>query len=1127
MAKKPSAPEVTPADPKAMPAKLIYGYGVGEEEAFKATVQPESKEPPSFAKSIVNLLNSQGNIERLAFETDPSFNNEFLSVYKAKMRLVPDSILKRISIQDDLVATIVRTRQNHIMPFGRPRPDRYSLGYVIEADTKTLNQMSLEKRQDVAERINKATKRLWQCGSTEGWGDLNKTTFSQFLNLSVRSAVTVGRASLERIFVKNEFGNDEFHSFRAIDAGTIYRASNQKEAGDAVRKEAFHILQNLKDHKLNQEKFQNDEYAWIQVIEGKPYQAFTSQECAVFNFYPVPDVELGGYPVTPIDTAISAVTTHINITTHNKLYFQNGRAAKGMLVIKSEDQNTTVINGIKQFFNASINSVNSAWRMPVFGCGQQDEISWQPIDNSSRDMEFQYLTDMNARIILSAFMMSPDELPGWSYLSKGTNSQSLAECVAANTRIYTANGLVSISELLGDADQKITNIWSGKKWVEGRAFKSGEKCLCKTELSCGINIETSPDHRFLTLDEDGETSWKRQESLQVGDFVLVNKKPIKGNEDLVPYYKGKKLTLEMAEVLGWITGDGCLVAPRERSGAVIHMFYHPEKEESEWNRHDTILEAFDLNHSHKEFIFTDEQKTKMMAQRGVGSIADRKIVNLIHDTDFYRWLISIGFKSSTEGKRVPPLFYVLPVEYRQAFLRGYFSADGGKLGEDGDVALTVQPEALREDTRQLLLSLGIRTLPAKGLMRRGFGDKKSFSYKLFIKDRKEFWSQIGFIQKHKQLQEVKENWKIEPSPNGVFKKYLTLCKESYKFHDLTKGCRDAIVSVIAGAKKCSWTKLSDTMDYCGVQKPEWMENYYVETVKSIQRSEELVPMYDVEMFDDVHAFVADGVVTHNSNGEWRLEASRDVGIRPLLTSFEEYINKEIFPWIDPDLSKFCRVRLMGLDSDNAEKEAVRLQQDMAIHMTMNDILERVEKKTLVKELGGDLPLNEAFLANIDKYLTVGQIQESFLGKEGASKDPNMAYYRDPYWFQMQQLIMSSKQSANQQQAEQQAAEAGEQANDVKQPPKQLGSDAGQQDAPSQANGSPDAGQAPPTDLSRSIDQALEVLSKSEEDLPPAKRHILDKHRKTVASFMDGFTKDLDDATMEIEKVVKNFTPKKK
>jgi hypothetical protein len=194
-----------------------------------------------------------------------------------------------------------------------------------------------------------------------------------------------------------------------------------------VREQARHLLEQIKNKDLEPERYQNDEYAWVQVISGRPVQAFTADECLVHNFYPTTDVELDGYPITPLDTIIAAVTTHINITNHNKLYFQSGRAARGMIVIKSDDADDGIIKHIRQQFQASINSVGNAWRMPIFGVGTDDDINWYPIDNSSRDMEFQYLSDTNARVILSAFQMSPEELPGYAHLSRGTNNQALSE----------------------------------------------------------------------------------------------------------------------------------------------------------------------------------------------------------------------------------------------------------------------------------------------------------------------------------------------------------------------------------------------------------------------------------------------------------------------------------------------------------------------------------------------------------------------------------------------------------------------------------------------------------------------------------------------------------------------------
>ena len=42
-------------------------------------------------------------------------------------------------------------------------------------------------------------------------------------------------------------------------------------------------------------------------------------------------------------------------------------------------------------------------------------------------MEFQYLADLNKRMIFAAFQMSPDEVAALSYLSRGTNSQAMSE----------------------------------------------------------------------------------------------------------------------------------------------------------------------------------------------------------------------------------------------------------------------------------------------------------------------------------------------------------------------------------------------------------------------------------------------------------------------------------------------------------------------------------------------------------------------------------------------------------------------------------------------------------------------------------------------------------------------------
>lgn len=680
----------------------LSGGETGEEASFinmaksqlDARISPDS---PNLVKSILNILNGPGQtIERLAFEADPTQRNNFAGVYKRKLRSIPDEVLARIARQDSLVSNIVRARQNHMAPFGRPRPDRFSNGFIIEPNTGYLDSLDEAGKDKLNKQIERAVVLLNNCGHTDGLPEEEQHTFSEFLSLAARNAVVVGRIAAEVIYV-DDGGVKRFHHFACVDAGTIYKATTDTSSQQAIRDEAFHLLCTLTGKQLNREKYVNDEYCWVQAIDGTPRQVFTAEEMKTYNFYPVPDIELDGYPVTPIDTVISAVTTHINIVTHNRLYFQSGRAARGMLLIKSEDVSPTVVHNIKQQFNASINSVNNAWRMPVFGCGTDESIEWQPIDSGGgRDMEFQYLTDLNAREIMTAFMMSPDELPGWSYLSRGTNNQALSE----------------------------------------------------------------------------------------------------------------------------------------------------------------------------------------------------------------------------------------------------------------------------------------------------------------------------------------------------------------------------------------------------------------------------------------------------GNNEYKLQAARDVGIRPLLHGFEDFINSRILPLIDADLAKKARVQFRGLEADNAEKESVRIQQDMAIWETYDGVLQRVEKDPVGKEWAGEIPLNPTIKSYWDQYFTVGEILAKHCNRVGADKDPSLAYRRDEFFFQWAQLQQAQQQQAA---AAQQQAQGGPPQGGGGNTPPQGGGGGGdqqQQDgvqtenqksaAVQESSASPDGA----NDLARSIDIAFEAMSKTEAQLPAEKRRMLAQQRATVNHFMRGWLEDMNDAVGKIVEVTEHHKPRK-
>lgn len=371
----------------------------------------------------------------LAFTENPAPSDNYLGLYKSKRRLLPDEVLKQIRITDHLIAAILRARGSMMSLFGHLRKDRFDVGVEVAIKSDFEKILTPEQYEKVVARMKKFEQLLLNCGHTEGLEYQDRKTLSEFLDIQARNGLTFGRFATEVIYDRDgtpdSDGNYPFFRFRAIDVATIVRAVRKGEyIGNNLRITALKALESLTGEKFNIDlaALKEDKYAWLQVIDGTPRQAFTHEEMLVFDLFPSTDIEHNGYPVSPLDTVVSSVTTHISIDAYKKLYFQNGRASKGMLVIQSDEVDQATLNDMKMQFNASINSVSNSFRTPIFGVGKEDSVEWlSMIGEGARDADFQFMYDQVARNILSAFSISPDELPGYGHLSKGTNSQTLSE----------------------------------------------------------------------------------------------------------------------------------------------------------------------------------------------------------------------------------------------------------------------------------------------------------------------------------------------------------------------------------------------------------------------------------------------------------------------------------------------------------------------------------------------------------------------------------------------------------------------------------------------------------------------------------------------------------------------------
>jgi len=1086
--------------------------------------------PQTLEKSILDLLNGpKGSVERLAYSIDPNQYSNFSGLYRRKMKLLPDYILKRISIQDPLVASILLARGNQMAAFGRPQPSRDSTGYKIEVAPSYTIDLSEEKKTELRNKIADAEAKILTCGNTHGIPDHEVPNFSEWMYLQAKNALTFGRIATEIVYKYSAREGKKFHSFRVLDSGTIYPANKKLSEGQQYA-EQVKRLRRLKEQNPEIKVFPEKvgEYAFYQVINDTPMIGFKDDECFVQNFYPSSDVELGGFPITPLDTTITAVTTHLNIMTHNKLYFQSGRAARGMLVIQSDDIDQDTVAALKQHFTASINSVTNSWRTPVLKVDKQDSVQWMSIDVSGRDAEFQYLSDSNVREILTAFQMSPEELPGYSHL-----------CLHMDTSVWTDRGMKSLDNLLADKNEVSGfKVWTGVDWVKARAFKTGLRELNVTKTSNGLTLKTSPEHRFRVVDESGELCWKQQKDLEIGDTVLVNRKPVPGSLDAVPSYKGKQLTVGMMEVLGWLTGDGSIQV--RKTGKIKHsknleFYYHPKKEMAIRERHFKIMDEFGLNCKIVNRKYSTAAIEKIKSSLGFKSVLDTKPMLFLYNTEFVDWLLEIGFKSSKEDKSIPGFLYSVPVEHRAAFLKGFFSADGSKDKLETP-SISIVADSTREATKQLLMSLGIRTRNCEGTTRTNIykvegTERFNKTYikapsKLIVKDKHEFYERIGFLQQHKQ-----PNWDILDKSNRRWDKITksVACAVADKIRALpgiTSEQYDSVRHELKDSKNTFRVKSSvkRIADYYGVGLPAWVDDYHQESVLALSSSKELVEMADIEVFDTVHAFMADGVMVHNSRGtnsqtlsegnqEYVLEAHRDLGIRPLLAQLQNFVNTRLLPLIDPELAKIASFKFLGLDSLSPEKESVRIQQDMAVHMTMNEVLEQVEKKPIEKEFGGDFLLNPQWQAQIDKYVMVGEIMEHFFNKKGASKNPQFQYIRDPFFFQWQQLVSQQQQVAAQEQMQQEQLDSQKQ-QQAQQRPQQAETQDAKNDSQNQQQGA----NPPDSELRNSHQSAEDALSKSEHHLSPKQRALLKKQDEIIDGVMSSFKAEAKTAVDDILKI---------
>ena len=92
----------------------------------------------------------------LAFTENPTFSEaSYLGLYKSKRQLIPNEAIKRIRIQNHLVASIVRSRGSMLSLFGHLRKDRFDIGIEVIIKPDFLSVLTPEQYEKVIARVKK------------------------------------------------------------------------------------------------------------------------------------------------------------------------------------------------------------------------------------------------------------------------------------------------------------------------------------------------------------------------------------------------------------------------------------------------------------------------------------------------------------------------------------------------------------------------------------------------------------------------------------------------------------------------------------------------------------------------------------------------------------------------------------------------------------------------------------------------------------------------------------------------------------------------------------------------------------------------------------------------------------
>ncbi|MEA2645363.1 MAG: ribonucleoside-diphosphate reductase alpha chain [Chloroflexota bacterium] len=433
-------------------------------------------------------------------------------------------------------------------------------------------------------------------------------------------------------------------------------------------------------------------------------------------------------------------------------------------------------------------------------------------------------------------------------------------CLTGSSLVMTDRGLVRLRSL-GDPN--------GEKWQDLDArvatddgpreatkfFVNGVEPVVTVETKRGYRIQGTPTHRVKVVDAAGEWTWRHLADVRPDDRVplmlggmvgaprTVDLPPLaeacwtSDNQTFVP----RKMTAELAELVGYFMGDGSL-----HSRGLRFCVAQSDR--------DVVDRLVELGRS----LFGLE--AHVAEKQGYTEVA-------LHSVRLTLWWEACGFAKTSpapdhRGKgysaHIPDAILGAndPAVYG-AFLRGLFESDG--TVSSGYVSFTTTTEQFARDVQAMMLALGLITTLERQAAGSGWGSNEKFRLRLLnLAASAPFAERIGFMSERKSVlgaahvsRQAARADKI-PVPRSMVD-MLAPENDSLRKTMLLALSREGMVSRRSAVA---------LMERGGTDELGELLGFFYDEVATAELGEEEMT-YDLSVPDNV-TYVANGFVSHNT-----------------------------------------------------------------------------------------------------------------------------------------------------------------------------------------------------------------------------------------------------------------------